>query len=71
MVDAKVKPRFCLYICDPAIEGREGFVIDILRDALATNNHTMTFTIVPYKSGSFFAHQRRELVYQRSTCRRL
>lgn len=44
-----VDSTFCPYICDPAIEGREGFVIDILRDALATKNHTMTFTIVPYK----------------------
>lgn len=44
-----VDSTFCPFICDPAIEGKEGFVIDILRDALASKNHTMNFTIVPYK----------------------
>jgi polar amino acid transport system substrate-binding protein len=44
-----VDSTFCPFICDPVIDGREGFVIDILRDALATQNHTMNFTIVPYK----------------------
>jgi polar amino acid transport system substrate-binding protein len=44
-----VDSTFCPFICDPVVEGREGFVIDILRDALATQNHTMNFTIVPYK----------------------
>ncbi|MAD74034.1 MAG: hypothetical protein CML20_04420 [Rheinheimera sp.] len=44
-----VDSTFCPFICDPAVEGKEGFVIDILRDALATRNHTMNFTIVPYK----------------------
>ena len=40
---------FCPFICDPKVDGKEGFVIDILRDALATKNHTINFEIVPYK----------------------
>tara|TARA_R110000751_G_scaffold15290_7_gene49716 strand:- start:120115 stop:120882 length:768 start_codon:yes stop_codon:yes gene_type:complete len=40
---------FCPFICDPKVDGKEGFIIDILRDALATKNHTFNFTIVPYK----------------------
>jgi len=44
-----VDATFCPFICDPKVEGKEGFVIDILRDALATKNHTINFTIVPYK----------------------
>ncbi|GAA0853979.1 transporter substrate-binding domain-containing protein [Aliiglaciecola litoralis] len=44
-----VDSTFCPFVCDPNAEGKEGFVIEILRDALATEDHTINFTIVPYK----------------------
>lgn len=44
-----VDSTFCPFICDPNVAGKEGFVIDILRDALATKGHTINFIIVPYK----------------------
>jgi len=40
---------FCPLICDPIEDQREGFLIDILRDALAESGHTLNFQIVPYK----------------------
>lgn len=40
---------FCPFVCDPEVDGKEGFVIDILRDAMATKGHSLKFTIVPFK----------------------
>jgi polar amino acid transport system substrate-binding protein len=44
-----VDAAFCPFICNPKIDHKEGFIVDILRDALATKNHTLVLTIVPYK----------------------
>ncbi len=44
-----VTSTFGPFVCDPKEDGKEGFIIDILRDALASNNHTIDLTIVPYK----------------------
>jgi len=43
-----VDSTFCPLVCDSTIDGKEGYVIDILRDALATKNHTLTFEIIPF-----------------------
>lgn len=44
-----VDSTFCPLICDPGEDGREGYVIDILRDALSEHGHTLTFSILPYR----------------------
>jgi polar amino acid transport system substrate-binding protein len=44
-----VSSTFCPFVCDPKVDAKEGFVVDILRDALASKNHTIDLTIVPYK----------------------
>jgi len=43
-----VDSTFCPLVCDSTIDGKEGYLIDILRDALATKNHTLTFEILPF-----------------------
>jgi polar amino acid transport system substrate-binding protein len=44
-----VDAAFCPFVCNPKIDHKEGFIVDILRNALATKNHTFVLTIVPYK----------------------
>lgn len=45
-----VDSTFCPLICDPNDNGdREGFLIDIMRDALASEGHQLSFNVVLYK----------------------